>query len=294
VELLHLMLTLCPLHKAIVQVLCQLNIDTVMLQLYAFLLPSEQRAKVNTQFFDTVESFCVNYFRFGGVTLLPRLIHFLTASTGGGYSHGFRITLDGQVEVRAQAASAGLTTAVPAPTTSLSQLLQAVKLADGEVGAPGVGDGDGDAGDVQKLLHLLTPRTEAVVSLLHIFEEKIAAKATSVEVVVPTVRAPSLPTRSSSSGPTVSDAQSDGYEFLASELFLHYLSIFLHLPPEKVKAPARLDSTAAAAFADEDEESVYTAALGGSVMLALQEKLPLAALLRDGNFVFPTFDYYFC
>lgn len=283
VELLHLLLTLCPLHKALAGLLYALRVDVAMLRLYARLLPPARRQSVDAQLFDTVESFCVNFTRFGGAKLAPRLQVFLVDSTTQVSQSGwdFSLTTQGLVEIRLVE---GLPGAVLHSDTHvggvslLSDVLHAAKIRSSsnnkknntsETAIEGVQE-------VEMSLPLQTQqRLAAIVSLVLIFETSWAAKQNRMDVTTstPTTTSPPAPASGSEKEPSESSTPAGGYELLASELFLLNLAGFLHLPP---LAGTNMEALGADAG---------DAALCGMVLLELQEKLPLQALLRDGELV---------
>lgn len=284
VELLHLLVTLCPMHAALARVLCQLDVDTAMLHLYSHLLSA--RSAASPQLFETVESFLVNLYKFGGSKMVSRAEHFLFDRLSRP-AWVFHVTKQGLVEVRMAPGPA-------ASVSSLSQVLLAVKGDDGEnVKEKKVNT------DVEVALQTVKSRFVAVTSLLTIFEESIAARAAQMDVTGPIADSttPSSSSSSAASGKKASttsgssEGQSGGWEYLGSELFLRSLAGFLRLPMRTVHVEGSSSSGAAGkrgsdVDGQESEKKSVTqspdAALCGVVVLELQDKLPFVALLRDG------------
>lgn len=281
VELLHLLVTLCPMHAALARALCLHDVDTAMLHLYSLALSA--RAAVSPQLFESVESFLVNLFKFGGSKMVARVERFVYDTGVGRSAWAFSVTKQGLVEVRMASE--------PVPSvSSMSQVLMAVKGDDRE------DEGKRPNAEIEVALQTVMSRLGAVTSLLLIFEESFTARHSQMDVTG--AAEPSMDPPSSSSGKKAAPAseegasgqsgQSGGSEYLGSELFLRSLSSFLRLTPAQTGASASrgvVDKSGAGEVSEALEKNAWQSpdpALSGAVVLELQEKLPFVALLRDG------------
>jgi len=169
VELLHLLVTLCPMHAALARALCMLDVDTAVLHLYLHTL--SVRSTVSAQLFETVESFLVNLYKFGGSKMVSRAEHFLYSRLTRP-AWVFHVTKQGLVEVR-------MAPEPVASALSLSQVLLAVQSDNQDVPERKV------ATDVEVALQIVKTRLSAVTSLLLIFEESITARSAQMDVAAP-------------------------------------------------------------------------------------------------------------
>ena len=287
VEMLHLLLTLCPLHRSLVQILCTLQVDITMLQLYATILPYKSteslRGKVDAQFFDTVESFCVNFVKFVGTKMVFRVEHFLYTSLYNAATHreSFNITSQGLVEVRTMK-TIGQNTISAGPVSSISDSNERLENLGGS------------NSELEVALNALQERLKAIVALLLVFEESITARAAQMDVTTTSASSRGANNRQTNTNNNKDiTSATNTYEYLASELFLRSLAGFLHLPVPAVTSDtdnsnssdptnemnSANDSNAKSALVTSPS---VDPAFYGAVVLALQEQLPFSALLRDG------------
>lgn len=305
VELLHLLLTLCPLHRSLVHLVCSLKIDTTMLQLYNTLLPHQStnnvRGKVDAQLFETVESFCVNLFKFVGTRMVCRVERFLYTDINltAAQVNMFTITNQGLVEVRSIQSISSHGMNEGERVSSIADVLSQARHAS-DIETSSYNTGRNLTSALEGILHTLQDRLKAIVALLVLFEDSITARAAQMEVTTNTptksnttaaTTANSVPSSSSTNKQTTkttttTTTTTSTYEYLASELFLRSLAGFLHLPAPAVDSSVGLQGSNSVnnrtdIFTDTFELSV-DAALYGAVVLALQEQLPFSALLRDG------------
>ena len=297
IEMLHLLLTLCPLHRSLVQILCTLQVDMAMLQLYTTILPYKStesvRGKVDAQFFDTVESFCVNFVKFVGAKMVFRVEHFLYTNLYNAATHreSFNVTSPGLVEVRTMKTN-GQNTISAGPVSSVSNVLGHVKALNSSERLENLG---GSNSELEMALNALQERLRAIVALLLVFEESITARAAQMDVT--TTSAPSRGAnikQPNANNNTDIAAAPNTYEYLASELFLRSLAGFLHLqvppltsdtdnsqnnsdPTNKMNSANDQNAKSALVISPSVDPAYY-----GAVVLALQEQLPFSALLRDG------------
>lgn len=317
-EMLHLLLTLCPLHRSLVRILCSLQVDTAMLHLYSTILPLKAAEnscpKVDAQLFDTVESFCVNLFRFVGAKMVFRVEHFLYAHTKDMFVNTFSITQQGLVEVRTLESMVARDKNKGEIVSSLAQIVSHAKggnmSGDYENRVQPSEVTNSGTSLLEVTLSALQDRLKAVVALLLLFEDSIAARAAQMDVATPATATStdSVPSSSASKLHTTSYTSTTGtYEYLASELFLRSLAGFLLLSVPNSTASGEVDSSinshtdssvpsgdnirsgkadnadsAAVATTSDSDAPKVDAALYGAVVLALQEQLPFPALLRDG------------
>ena len=287
VEMLHLLLTLCPLHRSLVQILCTLQVDIAILQLYATILPYKSsepvRGKVDAQFFDTVESFCVNFVKFVGTKMVFRVEHFLYTNLYSAATNreSFNITSQGLVEVRTMK-TIGQNTISAGPVSSISDSNERLENLGGS------------NSELEVALNALQERLKAIVALLLVFEESITARAAQMDVTSSAPSSGANYKQPNTNNNTDIAAAPNTYEYLASELFLRSLAGFLHLqvptltsdtdnslnnndPTNKTNSANDPSAKSALVTSSSVDPAFY-----GAVVLALQEQLPFSALLRDG------------
>jgi hypothetical protein len=302
VELFHALLTLCPVHSALLNALHRCGVALAMLRLYAHVFDTSTKE----EFWRTVEEWCVIYLRHYGTRALPVLLEVL-CSPDRAATNGFHTNAALQVEVCRVIAQS-----VSAPELTVHSIVHQRAVKEALHGA------DTEAQASEALMAALTSghsTVAPVLKLLSILEEGYMKRlafeaerqtATAAEVTATHTSATSTSSSSRSkagtaAGGTVNNVTATGgittplqahkgYEYIASELFLRCLSGFLQLPQDTVDATPVDTNTAAHTKAVGTTSAVDGAltdtvspAQYGLVMLQLQEGLPSTALLRDGK-----------
>jgi hypothetical protein len=302
VELFHALLTLCPVHSALLNALHRCGVAHAMLRLYTYVCEHTTTDELRR----TVEEWCVIYLRHYGTRALPLLLEVL-CSRDIAAANGFHTNAVGEVEVRRATAQS-----VAAPELTVHSLVQQLAPTEALHGA------DTEAQSSEALMAALTSghsTVAPVLKLLNILEEGYMKRqayelerqaATAVKANATHARTTSTSSSSRSNagivtGGTVSNATATsgiatplqaykGYEYIASELFLRCLSGFLQLPSDTVDATPVDTNTAAhtkgvgtTSAVDGALTDTVSPAQYGLVMLQLQEGLPGTPLLRDGK-----------
>lgn len=298
VELLHTLLTICPLNRALLDCLATQGVDTALLRLYGALMQqtsgdgsttsilttvstntgiTRTSVKVDIKLFSTVESSCIVWFQYTGVKGLATMERQLFVTSGSLSATAFQITTEGLVEVRRVARA-----------RSDSDLRMKSNVTDNS-------DAGGSGADLLRLyntlppvVHLLKKLEEAYNKKLAHQKEKLALQSSSASVSTSgaaNTATPSSSSGSSSNGKVTAITDNCGYEYIASELFLRCLAGFLRLPSSDVGMDdENISGTSdAGASAECNTESTSSPAQYGVVIMLLQEQLPLPMLLRDGE-----------
>jgi hypothetical protein len=300
VELLHALLTLCPVHSALLNALQSCGVAHAMLRLYAHVYEHN----TTEEFRRTVEEWCVIYLRHYGTRALPLLMELL-CSPGRAGINGFDANAVGEVEVRRATAQG-----IAAPELTVHSIVHQRAVKEPLHGA----DTEAEPNGALMAALISSHNTVApILKLLNILDEGyMKRQAYELERQATTaVKANATTTSSSSSssrnkagivtGGSVNNATATsgtaqpqqaykGYEYIASELFLRCLSGFLRLPQDTVDATPVDTNTAAhtkgvgtTSAVDGALTDTVSPAQYGLVMLQLQEGLPSTALLRDGK-----------
>jgi hypothetical protein len=289
VELLHALLTLCPVHSALLNALHRCGVAHAMLRLYAHVCDTT----TTEEFRRTVEEWCVIYLRHYGTRALPLLMELL-CSPGRAAINGFHTNAAGEVEVRRVTAQS-----TAPPELTVHSIVQQVAVKETHHGADTEGDalmaaltrGHSLVAPILKLLNILDEgymkrqayelerqaTTAAGVKASH---ASAASTSSSSRNKAGTVTGGTTVNNVTATGGTTTPLQAyKGYEFIVSELFLRCLSGFLQLPHETVhtKGSGNPDVVQGTAM------DTVSPAQYGLVMLQLQEGLPSTALLRDGK-----------
>jgi hypothetical protein len=302
VELLHALLTLCPVHSALLNALHRCGVAHAMLRLYAHVFDTSTKM----EFRRTVEEWCVIYLRHYGTRALPLLLQRMCTPDRAA-ANGFHMNAAGEVEVR-RATAQSITT----PELTVHSIVQQradrgtlhgadTEAEPSEALMAALTSGHSFAPPVLKLLNILE---EGYMKRLAYEAERQAASAADVKAAHASATSTSSSGRSkagtaaggtmnnvtATSGTTTPLQAYKGYEYIASELFLRCLSGFLQLPSDTVDA-VPVDTNTAAHTKGVGTTSAVDGALTdtvspaqyGLVMLQLQEGLPSTALLRDGK-----------
>jgi hypothetical protein len=290
VELFHALLTLCPVHSALLNALQRCGVAHAMLRLYAHVYEHTTKE----EFGRTVEEWCVIYLRHYGTRALPLLLQ-LMCTPDRAATNGFHTNAVGEVEVRratAQSIAAPeLTVHSIVHQRAVKETLPSTEAESSEALMAALSSGHSTVAPILKLLNILE---EGYVKRLAFEAERQAATAADVKATHANAASTSSSSRSKTATPTAAGTVNNvtatggittplqaykGYEYTASELFLRCLSGFLQLPQDTVHTKGSGNPHV------EDCAAVDTVspAQYGLVMLQLQEGLPSAALLRDGK-----------
>lgn len=269
IEMLHVLLTICPTHRALMESIVRVKIDRAVLRLHAYLLTAEQNCvksvsvwntSASAQLLHTVEEICLSYFQYRGTKALSLLEQLalgdLAAHKGSlsGQTPCFQLTLSGMVEVRMTPTVQGLAVGAADDVLNVHQLLQARSSSSDQATA-----------SVTKVATAFIERNvEAVALIINKLEERYSVRLAALKERAERNHSEG---KSSSTGSSTNAAAEGGYEYLGSELFLRCLHGFLRIPD--------LPSGAA-------EDSEVSPLQWGVAMLKLQEGLPFTVLLRDG------------
>jgi hypothetical protein len=290
VELFHALLTLCPVHSALLNALHRCGVAHAMLRLYAHVCEHT----TTEEFRRTVEEWCAIYLRHYGTRALPVLLEYLCGPGRAG-TNGFHTNAAGEVEVRRITAQR-----IAPPELTVHSIVQQRAVRATLHGA------DSEAESSDALIAALTNGHSSVASvlkLLNILEEGYMKRqafelerqdATAVKANATTTSSSSSSSRSKAATPAAAGTVNNvtatggtaqpqqaykGYEYIASEVFLRCLSGFLQLPQDTVHTKGSGNPH----VEDGALTDTVSPAQFGLVMLQLQEGLPSTALLRDGK-----------